>query len=153
MTEAGRQCGIYLPPAWHSGGRTSACSGCWICCCASSPQAGEASAASVFWSAPSGSWLWPTPHCCKLHESHAQEASQIYATNAGVPLPDIGTLIEWWSDDFGDKSGGRCAYLQPLVEGLSCSELSRLKAFELLGGDRLWEFELWGERNKEFEIS
>lgn len=34
--------------------------------------------------------------------------------------------------------------LQPLVDGLSCSELSRLKAFELLGGDGLWELELWG---------
>lgn len=31
--------------------------------------------------------------------------------------------------------------LQPLVEGLSCSELSRLKALELLGGEGLWELE------------
>ena len=29
------------------------------------------------------------------------------------------------------------ANLQPLVEGLSCSELSRLKAMELPGGDEL----------------
>lgn len=29
------------------------------------------------------------------------------------------------------------AYLQPLVEGLSCSELTRLKALELLGGEGL----------------
>lgn len=41
-----------------------------------------------------------------------------------------------------------CIYLQPLVEGLSCSELSRLKAFELLGGDGLWEFELCGKRGQ-----
>lgn len=32
--------------------------------------------------------------------------------------------------------------LHPLVEGLSCSELTRLKALELLGGEGLWEFEL-----------
>lgn len=36
----------------------------------------------------------------------------------------------------------RCPNLQPLVDGLSCSELSRLKALELLGGDGLWDFEL-----------
>lgn len=36
----------------------------------------------------------------------------------------------------------QCTNLQPLVDGLSCSELSRLKALELLGGDGLWEFEL-----------
>lgn len=36
----------------------------------------------------------------------------------------------------------QCPNLQPLVDGLSCSELSRLKALELLGGDGLWEFEL-----------
>lgn len=40
-------------------------------------------------------------------------------------------------------TGGLGADLQPLVEGLSCSELSRLKALELLGGDGLWELELW----------
>lgn len=40
--------------------------------------------------------------------------------------------------------------LQPLVDGLSCSELSRLKAFELLGGDGLWELELrWRKRTAE----
>lgn len=35
--------------------------------------------------------------------------------------------------------------LQPEVEGGSCSELvdNRLYANELLGGERLWEFELW----------
>lgn len=33
-------------------------------------------------------------------------------------------------------------YLQPLVDGLSCSELTRLKALELLGGEVLWELEL-----------
>lgn len=38
----------------------------------------------------------------------------------------------------------RCPNLQPLVDGLSCSELSRLKALELLGGDGLWDFKLWG---------
>lgn len=38
----------------------------------------------------------------------------------------------------------QCPHLQPLVDGLSCSELSRLKALELLGGDGLWELELWG---------
>lgn len=32
--------------------------------------------------------------------------------------------------------------LQPLVEGLSCSELTRLNALELLGGEGLCEFEL-----------
>lgn len=32
---------------------------------------------------------------------------------------------------------GKDANLQPLVEGLSCSELTRLKAFELLGGEGL----------------
>lgn len=32
-----------------------------------------------------------------------------------------------------------CPHLQPLVDGLSCSELSRLKALELLGGDGLFE--------------
>lgn len=37
--------------------------------------------------------------------------------------------------------------LQPLVDGLSCSELTRLKALELLGGEGLWELELW-EREK-----
>lgn len=42
-------------------------------------------------------------------------------------------------------------YLQPLVEGLSCSELSRLKALELLGGDGLWEFELQ-ERQRQLTI-
>lgn len=47
--------------------------------------------------------------------------------------------FKWYSRD-------RCTNLQPLVDGLSCSELSRLKAFELLGGDGLWEFELWGKR-------
>lgn len=36
--------------------------------------------------------------------------------------------------------------LQPLVEGLSCSELTRLKALELLGGEGLWEFELWSQK-------
>lgn len=39
-------------------------------------------------------------------------------------------------------SVSQCTNLQPLVDGLSCSELSRLKALELLGGDELWEFEL-----------
>lgn len=39
-------------------------------------------------------------------------------------------------------SVSQCTNLQPLVDGLSCSELSRLKALELLGGDGLWEFEL-----------
>lgn len=42
-------------------------------------------------------------------------------------------------------TGGGRSHLQPLVEGLSCSELSRLKALELLGGDGLWESELWEE--------
>lgn len=47
---------------------------------------------------------------------------------------------------FSVLCGGQCTNLQPLVDGLSCSELSRLKAFELLGGDGLWELELQGER-------
>ena len=44
------------------------------------------------------------------------------------------------------ERSGRMSDLQPLEEGLSCSELAlrRLKALELLGGDRLWELELWG---------
>lgn len=41
----------------------------------------------------------------------------------------------------------QCTNLQPLVDGLSCSELSRLKALELLGGDGLWEFELGDRTN------
>lgn len=38
--------------------------------------------------------------------------------------------------------------LQPLVDGLSCSELAlkRLKALELLGGEGLWELELQGQQ-------
>ena len=42
----------------------------------------------------------------------------------------------------GSGQRERCTNLQPLVDGLSCSELTRLKALELLGGDVLWEFEL-----------
>lgn len=41
-----------------------------------------------------------------------------------------------------------CSHLQPLVDGLSCSELSRLKALELLGGDGLWEAELQEDKTK-----
>lgn len=42
-----------------------------------------------------------------------------------------------------------CSLLQPLVDEGSCSELAlnKLYASELLGGDRLWEFEL-GQRIK-----
>lgn len=42
----------------------------------------------------------------------------------------------------GDVGHAHCPHLQPLVDGLSSSELSRLKALELLGGDGLWESEL-----------
>lgn len=45
----------------------------------------------------------------------------------------------------------QCTNLQPLVDGLSCSELSKLNALELLGGDGLWEFEL-KERNIVMDI-
>lgn len=40
--------------------------------------------------------------------------------------------------------------LQPLVEGLSCSELSRLKALELLGGEGLWELELGRQTDRDY---
>lgn len=97
----------------------------WICCCVSFLQAGEASAPSGFLAPLSGSWLWPTPDCCKA-DVHTQKSVIAAARRNGAV----------W----------RGTNLQPLVEGLSCSELSKLKALELLGGDGLWEFELWKRR-------
>jgi len=50
------------------------------------------------------------------------------------------------------KQGVCTTDLQPLLDGSPCSELTRLKALELLGADELWEWELWELELWEWEL-